>query len=58
MGFWSLASLLITIIVIAEITTGRERTKQLKAFSGSLFRQPVTSHRFWFVKVFTCSIIW
>jgi hypothetical protein len=37
----------------------REGTKQLKVFLGSLFRQPVTSHGFWFFinKLFTRSII-
>jgi hypothetical protein len=38
------------VIIVIVIVTGRERTKQLKRFLGSLFRQPVTSHCFWFVE--------
>jgi hypothetical protein len=38
------------IIVIVYIITRRERTRCSKAFLGSLFRQPVTSNRFLFIK--------
>jgi hypothetical protein len=45
-----LHSILYLHIVIVKIITGRERTKYLKAFLGSLFSQPISSHRFWFVQ--------
>jgi hypothetical protein len=60
MGSWSLASSLLIIVIIKIIynyiivtvknTTVIEKTKHLKAFLGSLFRQPITSHHFWFVQ--------
>jgi hypothetical protein len=59
-GSWSFASSLLTSIILAYIIIihyccgyknycGEERPKYLKAFLGSLFRQPITSHSFWFV---------
>jgi hypothetical protein len=35
---------------MVKIITGRERTKYLKTYLKSVFRQPLTYHRFWFVK--------
>jgi hypothetical protein len=58
MGSWNLASSLIitSLYIIAiyfiineNLLQGERETKYLKVFLGSLFRQPVTSHRFWFV---------
>jgi hypothetical protein len=58
MESWNLASSLIItslytiaiyFIINENLLQGERETKYLKAFLGSLFRQPVTSHRFWFV---------
>jgi hypothetical protein len=58
MGYWSLSALLLIIvkvyynyvIIVVKIITGIQEPKQLTTFLGSLFRQPITSHRFWFVQ--------